>query len=201
MILVVDVLDKLGYNTEAAGTLTTFQRLAQIAGKLGANTDGAGTSTVFARLAQIAAYVDTVETALGQTSDAANASGSANAKLAYLIANGAYPLGLVASGSLTTSSGTYVTAYSTTGKGRLNWLACVRGATDIIGGTVKVTIDGIATETTFGDSTAYILVTPLYASTASSGGSSYDMRFKSSLTIEILTNTKLTTLRWFVEKS
>lgn len=101
LILLIDLLDKLGYNTETAGTGTAFQRLAQIADyvdtletKLGLNTDAAGTGTVFARLAQIAGYtdqvegfVDTLESNLGTTGDAANASGTVLARLAELLTN------------------------------------------------------------------------------------------------------------------
>lgn len=60
--------------------------------KVGLNSDGPGTTTLFARLAQIAGYtdqvegyVDTLETNLGAMADAANATGSVHAKLAYLI--------------------------------------------------------------------------------------------------------------------
>lgn len=113
---VLDLINKTGKNSDVAGTLTLFARLAQIAGytdtletllgtanpasgdlttlfraaklldtKLGTNADAAGTATLFARLAQIAGYTDTLETSLGQTGDAANATGSANAKLAALL--------------------------------------------------------------------------------------------------------------------
>lgn len=72
----------------SGGTDTLFKYLKQLETLIGANTNGAGTGTLFARLAQIAGYVDavegyvdTVESSLGQTGDAANASGSAHAKL------------------------------------------------------------------------------------------------------------------------
>lgn len=101
LVLLIDLLDKLGYNTETAGTGTVFQRLAQIADyvdtletKVGTNADAAGTTTLFARLAQIAGYtdqvegfVDTLESNLGTTADAANASGTVLARLAELLTN------------------------------------------------------------------------------------------------------------------
>ncbi|KJR97942.1 MAG: hypothetical protein VR68_11565 [Peptococcaceae bacterium BRH_c4a] len=64
LVLLIDILDKLGYNTETAGTLTAFQRLTQIA-----------------------EYVDTLETNLGTTGDAANAAGTVLARLAELLTN------------------------------------------------------------------------------------------------------------------
>lgn len=95
LTLLIDLLDKLGYNTETAGIETVFQRLAQIVDyvdtletKVGTNADAGGTTTVFARLAQIAGYVDqvegytdTLETNLGSNADAASSTGSAHAKL------------------------------------------------------------------------------------------------------------------------
>jgi len=79
LVLLIDLLDKLGYNAETAGTRTVFQRLAQIANyvdtleaKLGLNTDAAGTGTVFARLAQIAGYTDAVESLIGAANPTAS---------------------------------------------------------------------------------------------------------------------------------
>lgn len=99
----VDTLETLiGTANPASGDLTTlFKGLKLIAdyvdtleAKLGLNTDAAGTSTVFARLAQIAGYTDQVEgftdaleSNLGTTGDAANASGTVLARLAELLNN------------------------------------------------------------------------------------------------------------------
>ncbi len=71
LVLLIDILDKLGYSAEAAGSGTVFQRLAQIAGY----TD------------QVEGYVDTLETNLGTTGDAANAAGTVLARLAELLTN------------------------------------------------------------------------------------------------------------------
>jgi len=62
LILIVDILDKLGLNTDAAGA-----------------------STLFARLVQIAGYTDTLETIIGTTSASASVTGSVNAKLAAVL--------------------------------------------------------------------------------------------------------------------
>jgi len=83
----------LGTANPASGDLTTtFKALKLIAdyvdtleAKTGANTDGAGTTTLFARLTQIAQYTDTIETIIGPLLDAANPTGSANAKLAAVL--------------------------------------------------------------------------------------------------------------------
>lgn len=68
--------------------------LDQVKTLIGANTDVAGTLTLFARLAQIAGYtdqvegfVDALESNLGTTGDAANANGTVLARLAELLNN------------------------------------------------------------------------------------------------------------------
>ncbi|WP_276358394.1 hypothetical protein [Cohnella caldifontis] len=90
LALLIDTLNRMGKNTDAAGASTVFAQLAriyaavdqvegftdtletvmgQIKSKtdlIGAAADAAGTGSVFARLAQIAAYVDTLETVAGQ---------------------------------------------------------------------------------------------------------------------------------------
>lgn len=75
-------------NPTTAGTDTLFNYLKKLDNLVGANNASAGTGSMFARLAQIAGYVDavegyvdTLESSLGQTGDAANAAGSAHAKL------------------------------------------------------------------------------------------------------------------------
>jgi len=61
LVLLIDLLDKLGYNAETAGTGTVFQRLAQIAGYTdavesligAANPTASGTNTLFNYLKKI----------------------------------------------------------------------------------------------------------------------------------------------------
>lgn len=106
LILLIDLLDKLGYNTETAGTGTVFQRLAQIAD-----------------------YVDTLETNLGTTGDAANAAGTALARLAEVLAR------------LTTTRAEYLDAAIST---RLGAISVQRGSTSLLAGTgTTVTISAI----------------------------------------------------------
>lgn len=79
LVLLVDLLDKLGYNTETAGTGTVFQRLTQVAdyvdtveGLIGTASPAAGDlTTLFKGLKLIADYTDTLETKVGLNSDAA----------------------------------------------------------------------------------------------------------------------------------
>lgn len=79
--------------TALLNTMWTDARAAKL-DLVGTNADAAGTTTLFARLAQIAGYtdqvesfVDTLETNLGTTGDAANAAGTVLARLAELLTN------------------------------------------------------------------------------------------------------------------
>lgn len=118
------------------------------AGKLdlvGTIGDVAGTNTIFARLAQIAGYTDTLESTLGQTGDAANAAGSTNAKLAYLITQTKKPKTFQASVFYNASAvqNTWYTVGSVAGAGIFNRF----GASDFNGANFiefRITIDGTA---------------------------------------------------------
>lgn len=116
------------------------------AGKLdlvGTTGDAAGTGSIFARLAQIAGYTDTVETALGQTGDAANATGSANAKLAYLINNVGPTTPQIADLYVASAtSNTYYTACNISGRGLLSRVVINAGALNSDKVAIQVTIDG-----------------------------------------------------------
>ncbi|WP_391571923.1 hypothetical protein [Cohnella sp.] len=95
LALLLDLLSRIGKNTDSAGTSSLFAQLAQIAAYtdgveaktnlIGTSADSAGTATIFARLAQLAGYTDTLETLIGTTGAAAG-TGSVFARLAQIAA-------------------------------------------------------------------------------------------------------------------
>ena len=86
-ILLLDLGDKLGYSGESPGTGDVFQYLAQLLANLGLTTDSASSNgDTLQRLAYLVAALGspvsgTITSALGLVGDAANAAGSANAKI------------------------------------------------------------------------------------------------------------------------
>lgn len=72
LILLLDLLDKMGYSGEAAGAATMFQNMERLNALIGtANPASGDLLTLFKGLKLISDYVDTIEAKLGLNSDAA----------------------------------------------------------------------------------------------------------------------------------
>lgn len=210
LVLLIDLLDKLGYNTEAGGSGTVFQRLAQIAGY----TD------------QVEGFVDTLESNLGTTGDAADAAGSVNAKLAELLTNrltaarAAYLDAAISScqkprraikGAYTGVGGAWRTALSVSGKGTLKALQMT---TVNLTCQVRVTIDGTvvssgvvptnASTNSYWPSPFMLFVNSgtlnSFADVAGGGNAkNCEISFNTSLLLEIYPDTNSMTLDWIYE--
>lgn len=136
LVLLIDLLDKLGYNTESAGTGTVFQRLAQVMTNLGLTSDAANASgTALARLAELlnnrltsarAAKLDYLD---GYISAVLNRLGGGTKQAVNI-------------GSVTIPASSSYTILNVTGSGLLTGI--YGSGLYTYGGTyVKITVDGI----------------------------------------------------------
>jgi len=196
-------------NPVSGDLLTLFKGLKLIADyvdtletKVGTNADGAGTSTLFARLAQLAGYTDSLESGVvdlqtsrvGAQNDPASTAGSANAKLAYIIANQPKRKSCESPATFTTSNAALQTAVNYSGAGELIGFSCrpsVAGSNYL----VRITLDGnviVYGKLTSGTTNPQVL-SPTWASGAqngsqavmSTGNTSPNLPFKTSCKIEI----------------
>ncbi len=205
MVLLIDLLDKLGYNTEASGASTIFQRLAG----LGTTGDAANASgSIFARLAELlinrltlarAAYLDYINNLNTRLTDA-RAAKLDNLDAALSTRQKARGLAS-AKGSYTTTQGTLQTALNVAGRGRLKLLT-FRTTNTSFYGVIKITIDdyvllwGRSTVTTTSDQSipALNIISAVQdgsltiCSDVASGDGRMDFDFKQSLKIEVLSN-------------
>jgi hypothetical protein len=181
-----------------SGGGTAMARLAQLINLIGAASPSSGAETnIFQFLWQLNNYLSggAAIPGLGQQSDTASASGAANAKLAYLIAN------LVTSGvtigrtftpgSFSTTSSTLQQALSITGKGTLVGLT-LYVPNSFTSGEIKITLNGVVVldNTTITANSRYflgIMETGLILYSQSSGliPTLASIDFKSSLLIQI----------------